>query len=93
MRKRDIAFARVVDIARHRQRFIGWSDGAGDEALAARIFGHDLSAGLFGNLDGGGINFAHQVTHLIILHSDGRAVECVRLNDIGACFEVGTVDI
>jgi len=91
--ERHVALGGVVDVAGHRQRLVRRADGAGDEGVFAGVGGLERVDGLAGDLDRLGVEFADEVRHRVVFHRDGRAVEGVGLEDVGAGVEVGAVDV
>ena len=91
--ERHVALGGVVDVAGHRQRLVRRADGAGDEGVLARVGGLEGVDGLAGDLDRLGVQLADEVRHRVVFHRDGRAVEGVGLEDVGAGVEVGAVDV
>ena len=93
LEERHVALGGVVDVAGHRQRLVRRPDGAGDEGVLARVGGLEGVDGLAGDLDRLGVQLADEVRHRVVFHRDGRAVEGVGLEDVGAGVEVGAVDV
>ena len=91
--ERHVALGGVVDVAGHRQRLVRRPDGAGDEGVLARVGGLEGVDGFAGDLDRRGVQLADEVRHRVVFHRDGRAVEGVGLEDVGAGVEVGAVDV
>ena len=91
--ERHVALGGVVDVAGHRQRLVRRPDGAGDEGVLAWVGGLEGVDGLAGDLDRRGVQLADEVRHRVVFHRDGRAVEGVGLEDVGAGVEVGAVDV
>jgi hypothetical protein len=77
---------RVVDVRRNRQRLVGWPDGSRDEPRLLRR--RPLVGGLLRKLCGLEVQLVHERLERVISLSDRRPAERIRLDDIGAGFEV-----
>ena len=72
-------------------RFGGGPHGAGDEAAPAR--GGELVSDLAGQAGGCAVQFVGLVSQVILAEDDAGTAEGVGLDDVGARFQVGAVDV
>ena len=87
------AVARVVHVAGDRELLVRRPDRAGDEAgLFRRAQVHRVD-GPPGQRHGGQVQLADPVREAEIGHADARGPEGVRLDDVGARFQVLAVDV
>ena len=89
----DIAETGIVHIGRDGGGAVGGADGAGDEArLIGRLLGPRVGrlAGDFRRRD---IHLIGDVLEAVIRLADGLGVEGVGLDDVGAGFQIGVVDL
>ena len=85
------AKARIIDVGRNRGGAIGRPQRAGDEAalavLALRLVGRFASEPRRGK-----IQFGDKLLHAVIGLRDPCRIECIRLDDVGAGFEIGEMN-
>ena len=88
-----IAEARIVHVGRDRGGAVGGADGAGDEArLVGRLLGPGIGR-LARELGRGDVHLIGDVLEPVIGLADGLGVEGVGLDDVGAGFEIGIMDL
>src|SRR5206468_1980126 len=89
----DGAIARVVDVGRHRQRLVGGTERAHDEArLVGVLRGRRVGASAR-ELGGREIDLARHVGDAVVAQAYGIGVESVGRQDIGAGVDVGFADL
>ena len=88
-----IAEAGIVHVGRERRRAVGRADGAGDEArLVRRLRGPGVGR-VAGELRRGDIQLVGDRFEPIVGLRDRLRIEGVGLEDVGAGFEIGVVDL
>ena len=88
-----VAAAGVVDVDAHRELFLGGPDAAGDEPGLVRVFAGEFVGRPPGQLGRGLVQLEDVILQPELLERDGGAVEGVGLDDVGARFEVGAMNV
>ncbi len=89
----DAAVTGVLDINTHRQRPIRWPDAAGNKAWLIRLAARQVVGGPAGDLGSRFVDCEDVVCQVIVRQADARGVEGVRLDEVGAGFQIGAVNL
>ena len=88
-----VAAAGVVDVDAHRELLLGRADAAGDEPGLVGVLAGEFVRRPPGQLGRGLVQLEDVFLEPELLERDRGAVEGVGLDDVGAGFEVGAMDV
>ena len=87
-----VAVAGVLDLRADRCRAAGRTQHAGDPARPGRVGGFGPGGAFAAQARGFAVEFRHQVLEAVVGLRDGRRIEGIGFDDVGAGVQVGLVD-